>query len=114
VAVLGDMKELGDHAAEAHTSIGRLDEMAHVELLVTVGHDAALIDARAPGREVVRFADAAEASAEIVGLLRAKDIVLVKGSRAMGMEQVTEAVLGSRRRPGECETGHGEPCPEGA
>lgn len=112
VAVLGDMKELGPHAAEAHASIGRLEEMARVGLLVTVGSDAALIGSTARVDRMAAHSDAAEAGEAIVGLLRERDIVLVKGSRAMGMEKVTDAIMRFGSGWGESQAGHGEPCPE--
>jgi UDP-N-acetylmuramoyl-tripeptide--D-alanyl-D-alanine ligase len=94
VAVLGDMLELGPQAGAFHLEVGRLADRLGVGLLVTVGPLAA---AMAPqfSREVHAVADAAEAAALVPGLLRDGDLVLVKGSRGVGLEAVCRALTGA-------------------
>jgi UDP-N-acetylmuramoyl-tripeptide--D-alanyl-D-alanine ligase len=94
VAVLGDMLELGPQAGAFHLEVGRLADRLGVGLLVTVGPLAA---AMAPqfSREVHAVADAAEAAALVPGLLRDGDLVLVKGSRGVGLEVVCRALTGA-------------------
>jgi len=93
VAVLGDMKELGEASRQSHEELGRLPEMSAVSLLITAGVEAERIAATAPMPEKRTCADAAEAAKVVPPLLRQGDIVLVKGSRAMAMEQVVGAIL---------------------
>ncbi len=99
VAVLGDMKELGEHSAEAHRRIGSSGEAEGLATLVTVGPEAARIaDAAAerasglPGR-IERYGDAAKAAEAIAKLVLPGDVVLVKGSRAMEMERIVAAIM---------------------
>lgn len=101
VAVLGDMRELGDFAAKAHRFVGRKVLEADVRLLVTVGELAEEIgrevtrQATQPGIKcpaIRRFANAEEASAGIGALVGPGDTVLVKGSRAMQMEKIVAAL----------------------
>ena len=94
VAVLGDMRELGDDAAEHHAEIGEIARQDGVELLIGVGD---LARGYAPDVHVADADAAAEALREALG---AGDTVLVKGSRAVGLEQVAEAL-----RPGTAEDG---------
>lgn len=103
VAVLGDMRELGDFGPEAHRFVGRKVIEAQVRLLVTVGALAEEIAAEAartaeatgkPMPPVVKFATTKEAAANIRALVTPKDTVLVKGSRAMEMEQVVAVLTG--------------------
>ncbi len=101
VAVLGDMRELGDYARQAHTDIGSSVAYHKVRLLVTVGGMAAWIaddvdkrQQRAADFQSVRFHDAREAAAHIKELVKPGDTVLVKGSRAMGMEVIVNALMG--------------------
>jgi UDP-N-acetylmuramoyl-tripeptide--D-alanyl-D-alanine ligase len=91
VAVLGDMLELGSRAREFHLEIGVVAAEAGVELLVTVGPLAAAMTDRFDGE--ARSVDDAAAAAELVpGLLRPGDVLLIKGSRAVGLELVCRAV----------------------
>jgi UDP-N-acetylmuramoyl-tripeptide--D-alanyl-D-alanine ligase len=89
VAVLGDMLELGPRELEHHREIGAYAASAGVELLVTVGPRAAAMLDRFDG-EAHAVADAGEAAALAGSLLRRGDLVLVKGSRGVGLEVVAE------------------------
>src|SRR5262249_31333647 len=91
VAVLGDMLELGPAEQEHHREIGAYAASAGVELLVTVGpRAAAMLDAY--DGESYAVAHAAEAAALMPELIAAGDVVLVKASRGVGLEVVTEAL----------------------
>ena len=91
VAVLGDMLELGPDAAAFHAEVGRQAGEAGVELLVAVGELAAGMLEHFEG-EGYAVGDAGEAAALLPELLRPGDTVLVKGSRGVGLEAVTEAL----------------------
>lgn len=100
IAVLGDMLELGEHAIEAHLEIGRAVKDCGVDLLIVVGELAKLIargaiDAGMPIAAVAEFEDSAQAAKEVPAKVRERDVVLVKGSRAMKMERIVEGLLGS-------------------
>jgi UDP-N-acetylmuramoyl-tripeptide--D-alanyl-D-alanine ligase len=91
IAVLGDMLELGPAEDEHHREIGAYAATAGVDVLVTVGPRAArMLDAF--DGESYAAADAAEAAALAGELIRAGDVVLVKGSRGVGLEVVAEAL----------------------
>jgi UDP-N-acetylmuramoyl-tripeptide--D-alanyl-D-alanine ligase len=87
VAILGDMLELGETQREFHTQIGTQAQNAGVEVLVTVGPQAAAMS-ETFGGTVHRARDAREAADVVPSLLRAGDVVLVKGSREVGLELV--------------------------
>ena len=84
VAVLGEMRELGPDAAVHHREIGEYARAAGVELLIGVGE---LAREYAPDTEVPDAAAAADALDRALG---EGDTVLVKGSRAVGLEVVAE------------------------
>ena len=97
-AVLGVMAELGDAAREAHFDLGRFVVRLDVSRLVVVGEDAGGIHAGAVlegswGEESVHVADVDEAIALLRAELAPGDVVLVKGSRAAGLERVAAALL---------------------
>jgi UDP-N-acetylmuramoyl-tripeptide--D-alanyl-D-alanine ligase len=97
VAVLGDMRELGPTARDYHVEIGEQVAQAGVELLVTVGSLAEAIG-EPFGGELHSVPDAAAAAELVSELVRPGDIVLVKGSLAVGLKAVCRA-LTSESRP---------------
>jgi UDP-N-acetylmuramoyl-tripeptide--D-alanyl-D-alanine ligase len=88
VAVLGDMAELGEGAPGYHREVGKEVARSGVSVLVTVGPLAEGYAAAAEGVESRTVASAGEAADAIAGLLRPGDVVLVKGSRSVGLEAV--------------------------
>jgi UDP-N-acetylmuramoyl-tripeptide--D-alanyl-D-alanine ligase len=91
LAVLGDMLELGPAEDEHHRDIGAYAAAAGVDVLVTVGPRAARMLDRYDG-EGYAVADASEAAAMAGELIAAGDVVLVKGSRGVGLEIVAETL----------------------
>jgi UDP-N-acetylmuramoyl-tripeptide--D-alanyl-D-alanine ligase len=91
VAVLGDMLELGETEQEFHAEIGEHAGAVGVDLLVTVGPRAAAMSERFGG-SVRSVSDATEAAALVPALLHPGDLVLVKGSRGVGLELVCRAL----------------------
>ncbi len=93
-AVLGEMLELGDHAVGLHEECGRAAADARLAWLVTVGGAPASAMARAardagmPSDAVAHVATADEASTAALARVRAGDVVLVKGSRGIGVDRV--------------------------
>ncbi len=101
ILVLGDMLELGELAAELHHELGREAAAAGIDRLVLVGElsKAAAAGALEGGlpREAVAHVDTAEEAARVVGqIARERDVVLVKGSRRMRLEEVVRSLCASR------------------
>jgi len=94
VFVFGDMAELGDEGPDAHRRVGEQVAESGVALLVTVGSLAELTAdvAGARGVEVTPVTSAVEALTALAGRLRAGDVVLVKGSRIMHLEDVVQGL----------------------
>jgi UDP-N-acetylmuramoyl-tripeptide--D-alanyl-D-alanine ligase len=99
IAVLGEMRELGEESAPEHAALGRLVAERGIDVLVAVGAEAApaAVEARALGIEVLEAPDAATARDLVLDLVGADDVVLVKGSRAVGLETVAQALTGGER-----------------
>lgn len=96
VAVLGDMRELGPLALAAHEDVGR-DAAASADLLIGVGELAVAIvrAAREAGMPAAHHArEPAEALVVLRRMLRPGDTVLIKGSRALGLDAIAEALAG--------------------
>ena len=99
VAVLGEMYELGEMAGEAHREVGA-SAAANCDLLVAVGSENALELAEAARHAglagtAVRHVDNAEAAGELLSsILEPGDVVLIKGSRGVGLDKTVDALLG--------------------
>lgn len=102
IAVLGDMLELGPGSDDFHREAGRQAMRCRLDGLFCVGPLAALIAAGAvrsgmsSGR-VEALADVDEAAGILRERLRPGDLVLLKGSRGVGLEQVLEIFSPSER-----------------
>jgi UDP-N-acetylmuramoyl-tripeptide--D-alanyl-D-alanine ligase len=95
VVVLGEMRELGDVAAEEHSALGSAIVASGARLAVSCGGlaDLAVQGAEQAGLIVARGRDAADAAKLAVGLVAEGDVVLVKASRGVGAETVVEALV---------------------
>lgn len=96
IAVLGDMLELGAYEDEGHRLVGRrVAEVAQV--LVAVGARGRIIGEEAlganmPGGAVHIVDNNAQATHVLRGLLQQGDVVLIKGSRGMTMEEIVQGL----------------------
>ena len=96
-AVLGHMAELGTEASAAHDRVGRLAVRLGVAHLVTVGEDARPIHEAARlegmfGGEAIFAATTDEAIAVLRARMEPDAVVLVKASRAAGLERIAHAL----------------------
>jgi len=102
IAILGDMKELGDRSAAEHERVGQYAMRAELFALIGCGREmtaavtAAARDAtRRRGIQATRIMhvlDPKDAIALARSVLRPGDMVLVKGSRSMQMERIADAL----------------------
>jgi UDP-N-acetylmuramoyl-tripeptide--D-alanyl-D-alanine ligase len=97
VVVLGDMLELGEAAPDLHREVGRaLAASGAAEVVVLVGeYSRGVADVLGGSRSARRVQTHWLAEADVeraAGLLRAGDLVLLKGSRRMGLERIIKAV----------------------
>ena len=94
IAVLGEMRELGEESARGHREVGETAAELGVDQLITIGDMAAVIAeaARNAGLQNTSIARSTNEAAELLGEIAASgDLVLIKGSRAARTERVIEA-----------------------
>jgi UDP-N-acetylmuramoyl-tripeptide--D-alanyl-D-alanine ligase len=99
VAVLGDMAELGQSSGPAHAEVGRRAAELGLDHLFAIGTRAAEMAASARGsglRNVVEFLDVDHAAQAVNDFARPGDAVLVKASRVMRLERITETLRNFR------------------
>jgi UDP-N-acetylmuramoyl-tripeptide--D-alanyl-D-alanine ligase len=90
-AVLGEMRELGESSAEEHRALGRLTSELGIDHVVVVGEGARSITETA--RAASFYASVAEAADAMRDNVGGADVVLVKASRAAGLERLATALL---------------------
>jgi UDP-N-acetylmuramoyl-tripeptide--D-alanyl-D-alanine ligase len=100
VAVLGEMRELGESHDRGHREVGEAAARL-ADVVVVVGEEAAGIVAGASslGEAVVGVPDREAALAALRERLKPGDTVLVKASRGVALEWIVESLVGSVRSP---------------
>ena len=96
IGVLGDMLEIGKYTLESHEAIGAFAAKI-LDILVTVGPRAKFIaeSAQKSGlakKNIFSFDLVDEAKLKVQELIKKGDIVLVKASRAIGLDKVVEEI----------------------
>ncbi len=102
IAVLGEMLELGVNAVPLHEDVGMFVSQQGIDQLVacgTLGRSLAEGAERAglDRRNIVLASDAAVAATVVKSIAKPGAVVLVKASRGMKLEQVAQALQGTKR-----------------
>jgi UDP-N-acetylmuramoyl-tripeptide--D-alanyl-D-alanine ligase len=94
IAVLGPMRELGEHANDLHAALAEPVLGAKVDRLILISDDMAPL-AKALGGQVAidRAATVDEATDLLRAMLRDGDVVLVKASNSIGLAKLVERVV---------------------
>ena len=89
IVVLGDMLELGRFSKKLHQEVGK-EARRIADLIIGVGKYAKFYTQKGG----VYFREKREAVRFLKDILRSRDVVLIKGSRAMGMEEIVSSLMG--------------------
>jgi UDP-N-acetylmuramoyl-tripeptide--D-alanyl-D-alanine ligase len=97
IAVLGPMRELGEHAEQLHADLADQVIGAKVDRLILIGDDMAPL-ARALGNRIAidRASNVDEAADLLLAILAAGDAVLVKASNSVGLAKLVDRVAGEQ------------------
>ena len=95
VAILGNIAALGDYSYNAHKNLGAEIVKNEIDLLITVGQQARYIAEGAfehgmDSSNLVSADTVEELLSHLSSYIKENDVVLVKASRVMGLERVTE------------------------
>lgn len=96
IAILGEMKELGDFEEAGHRSVGRFLAESNIDLALLTGGATRFIYEEAvragmPDRHLVSLSEPSlRAARAFLDGARTGDAVLIKGSRALGLEEILE------------------------
>ena len=101
IAVLGPMRELGEHSPALHAGLAPAVRDAHVDRLILIGDDMAPLAEAVRTDVETQCVDSVDQAADaLMRLLHAGDAVLVKASNSVGLAKLVERVAGSV----ECST----------
>ena len=97
IAVLGEMKELGNYAEEGHREVGKKLAEAKIDYLLPFGKLTKFIAEEAEKQgfkkeHLFQFEEVTEIIEKLRHLSGSGDVVLIKGSRAMKMERIVSAL----------------------
>jgi UDP-N-acetylmuramoyl-tripeptide--D-alanyl-D-alanine ligase len=94
IAVLGDMLELGESSEGEHVGLGEYLSASGVDFAIACGGFGRALLRGADAKTECRYASSHEEAARMIKeIARPGDLVLVKGSRGMRMEEVTKRLV---------------------
>ena len=101
IAVLGPMRELGEHGPALHAGLAQTVLSANVDQLILIGEEMRPLDDALVGRlPVDRVETVEQATDALRRMVRAGDAVLVKASNSVGLAKL----VGSMAREPACST----------
>lgn len=97
IAILADMFELGEDSDAFHAEVGRYAAKSGLDILVAVGNQARHIAQAAKeilGENKVHYYETKELLINDIGsMISSGDVILLKGSRGMAMDQVVKKIM---------------------
>jgi UDP-N-acetylmuramoyl-tripeptide--D-alanyl-D-alanine ligase len=97
IAVLGEMRELGDKSDDYHAALAGPVRDAGVQLVILVGEKMKPLAEALEGQvEIVHVPDAAAARDRLMATLEAGDAVLIKGSNGVGLSAIVAALASGK------------------
>lgn len=91
IAVLGDMKELGEYSESLHRKVG--EEVKDIDILITIGELAKCIEETADVREMLHFDNNESALEYLKKIMKKDDIILLKASNSMKFCDIAKKLI---------------------
>jgi len=93
IAVLGPMRELGEHSGALHAGLAPAVMAAHVDRLILIGDEMLPLESALAGQVATeRVSSVDEATSALRCLVHAGDAVLVKASNSVGLAKLVESM----------------------
>jgi UDP-N-acetylmuramoyl-tripeptide--D-alanyl-D-alanine ligase len=95
IAVLGTMKELGEHSPQLHRQVGAKAQELNLDLLMVLADEVATREMiqGAAGIETECFSDRATLTSKLKQIIRPGDRILCKASNSVGLNKVVEELI---------------------
>jgi UDP-N-acetylmuramoyl-tripeptide--D-alanyl-D-alanine ligase len=92
------MLELGDYTEAGHRKVGEKAAESKIEVLIAIGDKAKEVIKGALSKgmskdQIYSFKDNKEAISKISSILLSNDVVLIKGSRIMKLEEIADYLI---------------------
>ena len=96
IAVLGPMRELGEHSDALHAGLAPAILAAHVDGVILIGEEMRPLAEQVVGKVGLDLVDnVEEATSALISMVRPGDAVLVKASNSVGLAKLVEQVAGA-------------------
>jgi UDP-N-acetylmuramoyl-tripeptide--D-alanyl-D-alanine ligase len=93
IAVLGPMRELGEHSAELHAGLAPSVREAHVDQLILIGDEMRPLAERVVGHIPLDLVTSVDEATEVLRrTVHPGDAVLVKASNSVGLAKLVESM----------------------
>ena len=95
IAVLGTMKELGEHSPQLHRQVGEKAQELNLDLLMVLADETATEEMirGAAGIETECFSDRTALTNKLKQIMRSGDRILCKASNSVGLNKVVEELI---------------------
>ncbi len=95
IAVLGTMKELGEHSPQLHRQVGEKAQELDLDLLLVLAEEAATKEIAKGARKITTecFSDRASLTGKLKEVMRSGDRILCKASNSVGLNKVVDEVV---------------------
>lgn len=102
IAVIGDMLELGEQSAQFHKEAGQFMAGQPIQTLITVGEMSKILADAALGAgfdkdNLIVVENNVEAVSRLREIMKEGDLVLIKGSRGMKMDEIVRSLTGNQK-----------------
>lgn len=97
IAILADMFEMGDFSQEHHYKLGEYASEKQLDMIISIGNHAKYIRDGAlknmDPKKILYYGSTEELKNDLDHLIQTGDVILVKGSRGMKMEEIVNYIL---------------------
>ena len=100
IAVLGTMKELGEHSPQLHRQVGKKAQELNLDLLLILADEAATQEIARGAEKITTecFSDRASLTRKLKEMMRSGDRILCKASNSVGLNKVVDELISDNER----------------
>ena len=93
IAILGDMLNLGEYSEDLHRKVGQEAELAHTDIVITVGFFSQYINEEAKSAQNIHCQTNEEAIEEAKKVMKPDSCILIKASNSMKFDEIANQLI---------------------